>query len=74
MSTETTKTCPSCGEEKPVDEKHYLPVHLAPDGLSLRCRACVFADWRRQRQHTAARVEEARRLGRRSEAAKRLGR
>lgn len=57
-----TKICETCHEPKPA--KQFFPSRFTPDGLTHRCRPCVFAAARADRaeREERARNRESRRL------------
>lgn len=49
----TSKTCCQCETNRPVSD--FLPSPLADDGLTARCKPCVFGNARRDRQDRESR-------------------
>ncbi len=39
-TTTQTRVCSKCGEEKPLDSKHYQVVKLFRSGFSYYCNEC----------------------------------
>jgi hypothetical protein len=43
-----TKPCRECRALRPLDR--FLPSRVSPDGHGVRCRECIFAEARRNRE------------------------
>ena len=60
--TATTKICTECREELPVGK--FFASSLYADGLTRRCKRCVFDGARREQQRRAERAASTKRRGR----------